>query len=100
MVAAVRFRGSRRRSGRAVAPRRVGPAPYAHRMEAAARHAHAHAGHPYSAPEALDECPRCGESLEDNLREVHLVVLLDDGAEHRALGHECRLCGWCCAPEV
>ncbi len=66
-------------------------------MEAVARHAHV--PHPYSAPQALDECPRCGEPLEDNLREVNLVVLLDDGAEHTVVGHECRLCGWCCAPD-
>ena len=48
--------------------------------------------------EALDECPRCGDSLEGALREVNLVLALDDGAEIDVVGHECAGCGWCFAP--
>lgn len=51
-------------------------------------------------PGVPDECPRCGISLERALREVNLVVTLDDGAEAELTGHECGACGWCCAPGV
>jgi hypothetical protein len=50
--------------------------------------------------ELPEECPRCGESLEGALREVNLVVTLDDGAEIEVVGHECAGCGWCCGPEI
>jgi hypothetical protein len=46
-----------------------------------------------------EECPRCGESLERDLREVNLTVTLDDGAQASVAGFECARCGWCCLPE-
>ena len=46
-----------------------------------------------------DECPRCGADLQEVVREVHLTVVLDDGAETELTGHECGACGWCCCPE-
>jgi hypothetical protein len=45
------------------------------------------------------ECPRCGESLERDLREVNLTITLDDGAQASVVGFECARCGWCCLPE-
>jgi hypothetical protein len=45
-----------------------------------------------------DECPRCGASLEDEVREVNLTVTLDDGAECSFVGFECPCCAWCCLP--
>jgi hypothetical protein len=46
------------------------------------------------------ECPRCGQHLDGALREVNLVLTLDDGAELDVVGHECAACGWCCAPDL
>jgi hypothetical protein len=46
------------------------------------------------------ECPRCGVDLEGALREVDLVLTLDDGAETKITGYECGACGWCCAPTI